>query len=74
MGVSVHVTSIDKENKTVIVEAYNGTQKVFKSPMKYKTQTRKHIESVLRKELKAFDKPIWGGFDICFLCRIGDED
>ncbi|MCK4077530.1 MULTISPECIES: hypothetical protein [Acinetobacter] len=61
MSVEVRISSIDRDNKTVIVEAYNGNSKIFRSPMKYKQETKKNFESILKKELKAFSSAVWGG-------------
>lgn len=71
MSVSVHVSNIDREAKSLIIEAFDSkNRRIFKSPMKYKLETRKHVESVLRKELKVFDKPIGGGFHIVYHCQM----
>lgn len=72
MSVEVQVTAIDRQKQTVTVEAYQDAKRIFKSPMPYKTETRASIESSLRKELKNFNRPSWGGMNIVFLCRIGD--
>ena len=72
MTVTVKVMSIDKDKKTVTVEAYcdKGGFKIMKSPIKHKQQSKKSIESVLRKELNIFNKPVWGGFCIHFYCSV----
>lgn len=72
MNVDVQVTAIDRQARTVTVEAYQDARRIFKSPMPYKTETRASIESSLRKELKNFNRPSWGGMNIVFMCRIGD--
>lgn len=72
MSVDVQVTAIDRQKRVVIVEAYRDATRIFKSPMPYKTETRASIESTLRKELKNFNRPSWGGMNIVFMCRIGD--
>ena len=72
MTVTVKVMSIDKVSKTVCVECHddkNG-KKIMKSPFEYKQQSRKSIESMLRKELKAFQSPVWGGLCVVFYCNI----
>lgn len=71
MSVEVRVVSIDRNSMKVTVEAYNGLHRVFKGDMPYKIESRAHIESVLTKELKVFNRPSWGGMSIAFLCRIG---
>ncbi|MGP4771891.1 hypothetical protein ACS125_15305 [Acinetobacter sp. PFS20] len=70
MSVQVNVTSVDFATRTVNVEALKNGKKIFKSPMKYKRLAKADIEKQLRKELKAFDTPLWGGLAIFFLCRI----
>ncbi|MFV5403960.1 hypothetical protein VXQ92_04400 [Acinetobacter sp. 228] len=72
MSVDVQVTAIDRQKQVVIVEAYQDARRIFKSPMPYKIETRASIESSLRKELKNFNRPSWGGMNIVFMCRIGD--
>lgn len=72
MSVDVQVTAIDRQKQVVIVEAYQDAKRIFRSPMPYKTETRASIESTLRKELKNFNRPSWGGMNIVFMCRIGD--
>lgn len=72
MTVTIKVMEIDKLNKTVTIEAYddkNGNR-VMRSPFKYKQQSKKSIESTLRKELKAFQAPVWGGMCVHFYCNI----
>ncbi|ENV60405.1 hypothetical protein [Acinetobacter soli] len=70
MTVQVRVTEIDRSKKQLIVEAYKGDQKIFKSSMPYKIETRTHIETLLKKELKKFNNATWGGMSVVFLCRI----
>lgn len=60
MSVQVNVTSVDFTSRTVTVEAVQHGKQILKSPMQYKRFTKKDIERQLRKELKAFDSPIWG--------------
>lgn len=72
MTVTIKVMEIDKLNKTVTIEAYdekNGNR-VMKSPFRYKQQSKKSIESTLRKELKIFQSPVWGGLCVQFYCNI----
>lgn len=72
MTVTVKVVEIDKNKKTVTVEAYddkNGNR-VLRSPFSYKQQSKKSIESMLRKELKALMQPVWGGFCVQFYCSV----
>lgn len=71
MSVEVQVTEIDRQKMTVTVEAFNNSQRIFKGAMPYKTESKASIESSLRKELKAFDRPSYGGMHIVFMCRIG---
>ncbi|MDR3027284.1 MAG: hypothetical protein LBV35_02370 [Acinetobacter sp.] len=71
MSVQVQVIEINRQKMTVTIEAFNGSQRIFKSSMPYKTETRAHIESLLKKELKAFERPSYGGMNITFMCRIG---
>lgn len=75
MSVEIRLSGIDRENKTVIAEAYNGNAKLFKSPMKYKQETKKNFESILKKELKAFSSAAWGGrgFHIVYLFKLEGE-
>ena len=72
MTVTVKVVEIDKIKKQVVIEAWcdRGGHKVMRSPFNYKQQSKKSIESVLRKELKAFQQPVWGGFCIQFYCSV----
>lgn len=72
MTVTIKVLSIDKVNKTVMIEAWcdKGGHRVMRSPFQYKQQSKKSIESALRKELKAFNQPVWGGFCVNFYCNI----
>lgn len=69
MTVTVKVVEIDKNKKTVTVEAYddkNGNR-VLRSPFSYKQQSKKSIESMLRKELKAFCNLYGVGFVFNFI-------
>jgi hypothetical protein len=72
VSVEVQITAIDRTKQVVTVEAYHDSKRILKSPMPYKTETRASIESSLRKELKNFERPSWGGMSIVFMCRIGD--
>lgn len=71
MSVEVQVTEINRQKMTVTIEAYQNSKRIFKSSMSYKTETRAHIEAQLKKELKAFERPSYGGMYITFMCRIG---
>lgn len=61
MSVNVNVLSVDFSTKTVLVEAIQNGKQIFKSPMRYSRFTKDSIEKQLRKELKTFDGPLWGG-------------
>lgn len=71
MSVEVQVTEIDRQKMTVTIEAYQSSSRIFRSSMPYKIETRAHIETLLKKELKAFNRPSYGGMYITFMCRIG---
>lgn len=72
MSVEVQITAIDRQNRTVTVEVYQDSRRILKSSMPYKTETKANIESLLKKELKNFNRPSWGGMEIVFMCRLGD--
>lgn len=71
MSVQVQVTEINEQQMQFTVMANNNGQLLLKRAFKFNTKSRKHIESVIRKELKTFDKPSYGGIEIEFMCRIG---
>lgn len=71
MSVQVQVTEINEQQMQFTVMANNNGQLLLKRAFKFNIKTRKHIESVIRKELKTFDKPSYGGIEIEFMCRIG---
>jgi hypothetical protein len=75
MSIEIKLSDINRDDKTVIVEAFNGNKKIFKSPMKYKQETKKSFESILKKELKAFSAACWAGrgFYITYLFRLEGE-
>lgn len=70
MTVTVKVLSIS--GLTVTVEAIDNKtgNRIVKTPIRIKTATKKNIESVLKKELKAFNSAVWQGFNIEFLVNI----
>ncbi|MCU4521965.1 hypothetical protein [Acinetobacter ursingii] len=61
MTVQAQITEVNFANRTVTVEAFQNGKKILKSPMRYQRFTKKDIESQIRKELKAYDGPLWGG-------------
>lgn len=63
MTVSVKV-DIDK-NQFIVTATKDGF-KLFKSPMKGRPKTKIAIEKQLRKDLKAYDTPLYGGMNIFF--------
>lgn len=66
MSVQVHVSDLNKTAKTVIVTAFENKNKIFKSPMSFKKFDKSAMEKQIRKELKAFESPVWGGLVCSF--------
>ncbi|WVH13531.1 hypothetical protein [Acinetobacter phage vB_AbaM_fThrA] len=56
--------------KTVTVIALQNGKQLLKSPMKCKAMTKKSIESQIRKDLKVYDGPLYGGMSILFFIRL----
>lgn len=71
MSVQVQVTSINRQKMQFNVEAIDGSRVILKRAFNFKTETKKHIESVTNKELKTFNKPSYGGIEIVFMCPVG---
>ena len=59
-----------KSPKTVIVIALQIGKQLLKSPMKCKTMTKKSFESQIRKDLKVYDGPLYGGLSILFFIKL----
>jgi len=70
MSVQVSVISYDEANKIAVVVAEQNGKKLFRSPMKCKQSNRDAIEKQIRKELKVYDTPLYGGLFIDFSCNI----
>lgn len=66
---TVNVTVGLEGDKFVIVAEQND-KKLFKSPMKTKPKTRGAIEKQLRKDLKCYDTPLYGGMNIFFTRQV----
>lgn len=58
--------------KTVTIVALQNGKQLLKSPMKCKSMTKKSIESQIRKDLKVYDGPLYGGLSILFFIRLED--
>lgn len=71
MSIQVQVTSINGQKMQFTIEALDGSRVILKRAFNFKTATRKHIESVINKELKTFNKPSYGGIEIVFMCPVG---
>ncbi|RZF53666.1 hypothetical protein EXE30_06740 [Acinetobacter halotolerans] len=71
MKVQVRVTDINRQKMQFTVEAIDGSNLILKRSFQFKTESKKHIESVINKELKTFNKPSYGGIEIVFMCRLG---
>lgn len=67
MTVQIRIIEHNPTAKTVTVEAYSNSHRIMRSPMKYTTYTRKALDTLLKKGLKAFDTPQWGGYDVLYL-------
>ncbi|MEZ6841008.1 hypothetical protein ABVN80_09475 [Acinetobacter baumannii] len=72
MSVQVQVTSINRQKMQFNVEAIDGSRVILKRAFNFKTETKKHIESVINKELKTFNiSASHGGIEIVFMCPVG---
>jgi hypothetical protein len=70
--VTIEVHSHVKPKCLTIIAKQNGKQ-LLKSPMMCKTMTQKTIESQIRKDLKIYDTPLYGGISIVYFVKIGDK-
>lgn len=70
MSVKISVVAVDHKNTMVTVVAYDESKtppsKITKTPIKCSSMTVKGIESSIKKALKAFDEPVWGGMSIYY--------
>lgn len=71
MSVQVQVISINRQKMQFNVEAIDGSRVILKRAFSFKSETKKHFESVINKELKTFNKPSYGGMEIVFMCPVG---
>ncbi|NUG49687.1 hypothetical protein [Acinetobacter lactucae] len=71
MSVQVQVISINREKMQFNVEASDHGRVILKRAFNFKSETKKHFESVINKELKTFNKPSYGGMEIVFMCPVG---
>lgn len=71
MSVEIQVIEINEQQMQFTATANDNGRVLLKRAFKFNTKTKKHIESVIRKELKTFDKPSYGGIEIVFMCRMG---
>lgn len=67
VSIEVHPHNLPK--MVTVVALQNGKQ-LLKSPMKCKTMTKKSIESQIRKDLKVYDGPLYGGLSILFFIKL----
>lgn len=58
--------------KCVTIIAKQNDKQLLKSPMKCKTMTKKTIESQIRKDLKVYDTPLYGGISIVYFINFGE--
>lgn len=69
MAVTIKV--IDVGPKFFTIEAYDCRgYKILKTPVALKQRTKKNIEAVIKKEFKAFNEPVWGGYNVEFLVNV----
>lgn len=67
--IQVEVHGGQKPKQVVIIAKQNGKQ-LLKSPMQCKTMTKKSIEQQIRKDLKVYDTPLYGGLSIVFMFKV----
>ncbi|TCM62334.1 hypothetical protein EC844_12562 [Acinetobacter calcoaceticus] len=72
MSIQVRVIAVDNQKYTATVEAFDGAQRILKSSVGFKTASKTSIESAIKKSLKTFNRPSFGGMEIIFLCRMGE--
>ncbi|HCA5258091.1 TPA: hypothetical protein MW256_000199 [Acinetobacter baumannii] len=71
MSVQIQVISINRQKMQFNIEAIDGSRVILKRAFNFKSETKKHFESVINKELKTFNKPSYGGMEIVFMCPVG---
>ena len=71
MSIEIQVIEINEKQMQFTAVANDNGRILLKRSFKFNTKTKKHIESVIRKELKTFDKPSYGGIEIVFACQMG---
>lgn len=70
MSVTVTVIEHIMDKKQIVVLAEQNGKKILKSTMKYTRFKKQDIEKLIRKGLKAYDTPLWGGMNIYFQIKM----
>lgn len=65
MTVQIVVLRTDIPKTVQVIAKQNGKQ-LMKSPMKVKNMNKTKIEKQIRKDLKAYETPLYGGINIFF--------
>lgn len=70
MTVTVNIVSI--EGKRAIIECIDNNTKarIMRTPVVFKTKTKKGIEKAVSDAVKNFNSPVWGGFCVVFYCEV----
>lgn len=71
--ITVEIHNSAKPNQVIIVAKQNGKQ-LLKSPMQCKSFDKKQIEKQVRKDLKVYDTPLYGGLSIIFMFKVEQYD
>jgi len=69
--ITVEVHPHAKPKHLTIIAKQNNKQ-LLKSPMACKSMTKKAVESQIRKDLKVYDTPLYGGLSIFYFVKLGE--